>query len=399
MTQAGPDQRVLIKRTAKILLRGFSVLLLLVLAGGIYGIWGQWRIDSAYQPTTAHIVAAKIITIKANGFIYYQPQITYQYTVGRKPYTANTLRGHQRGGTRAQAGDMLAHYPLGGSCTAWYDPANPSHAVILRPFSFAPYLMVIVPIMIAMILLWAVRSVLAPLIGQPVNADPAETGDGWFILKPRHSMISEIKFWAIVLLGWLAVLGIVFGQYFAMTGGDYQRLAVISLVAFALLIFVPLAILTRWLVSYWRIDEPVMLINQRRPKMGRTVEVRLTGRLRRDVESLKIELEMSCHRQALFVSDLLRSGSQMVEDIPWRSSDILVQRPAVLTGEQLMGSAAFELPAELEPIPKFKIKPGRVMLRWQARVNIQGNGHPIYQTIYPISVEFVLPRQVAHTEV
>ncbi len=395
MPQPVTDRRVLIKRTARIVLIGVAVVLLLMVAGGIYGIARQWRVDHTYQAVPAKITLARIRTISSNGFLYYQPNLTYQYAVAGKLYTAHAIHGHQRVGTRPWAAAILHHYPPGAEVQAWYDPAHPHTVLLVRPFSFAFYLMVLVPVMIALVVAWAWRTVLAPLAGPILNMNPQPTADGWFVLQPRHTIGGQIKFWILVLLTWLAAMALAFGQYFVMAGRHYQSLAVAGLVVGVLFALVPLAMSLRWLWIFGRLLEPVITINKARPKMGQTVEVRVAQRFRRNLPVEQIVLEMSCHRQALFVSDLLRSGSQLVEDIPWLSAQSLVASTMATVENPLAGSAAYELPASLEPIPKFKIRPARIMLRWQGRLSVVAGGRRIHQAIYPFTVEFSAPRPTA----
>ncbi len=395
MTRPATDRRVLLKRTARIVLIGVAVVVLLMVAGGIYGIGRQWRVDHTYQSVPAKITMARISIINSNGFLYYRPNLTYQYAVAGKLYTAHAIHGHQRVGTRPWAAAILRHYPPGAEARAWYDPANPQTALLVRPFSFAFYLMVLVPVMIALVVAWAWRTVLAPLVGPILNVDPQPTADGWFVLQPRHTIGGQIKFWILVLLIWLAAMALVFGQYFVMAGRHYQSLAVAGLVVGVLLALVPLAMSLRWLWIFGRMQEPVITINKARPKMGQTVEVRFAQRFRRNLPVEQIAMEMSCHRQAMFVSDLLRSGSQLVEDIPWRSAQPLVTSTTATVKNPLAGSAAYELPASLEPIPKFKIRPARVILRWQGRLDVVAGGRRIHRAIYPFTVEFPAPRPTA----
>ncbi|NNM88793.1 MAG: hypothetical protein HKL95_09785 [Phycisphaerae bacterium] len=246
--------------------------------------------------------------------------------------------------------------------------------------------------MMALVVLWAGRTVLAPLIGPNPNVDMRPSAEGWFVLQPRHTIGGELRFWLGVLLAWLAVMALTFGQYFVMAGRHYQFLAVVGLVVGVVLALVPLVMSLRWLWIFGRIHEPVVTVNHARPKMGQTVEARVVQRFRRSMRVEKIILEMSCHRQALFVSDLLRSGSQLVEDIPWLSAQSLVESATARAQSPVTGSAAYELPAELQAIPKFKIKPARVMLRWQGRLAVVAGGRCIYQAIYPMVVEFAAAR-------
>lgn len=392
MPQPATDRRVLLKRTARTVLNGVAVVLALIMAGGLYGVGKQWRVDKTYQEVGAKITAAKMLTIHSNGLLYYRPQVTYEYVVGAKRYTAHTIRGHQRVGAKAWATAILSHYPPGAEVRAWYDPKNPRSALLVRPFSFAFYLMVLVPIMLALVVIWASRTVLALLVGPILNGDPQQIGDGWFVLVPRHTIGGQIKFWVLVLLAWVAAMVLTFGQYFYMAGRHYQNLAVAALVVGVLLALVPLVLTLRWLWVCGRIHEPVVTIDKARPKMGQTAELRVAQRCRGSLVVEAITMEMSCHRQALFVSDLLRSGSQLVEDIPWRSSQSLVEPATGTAASFVTGSAAYELPADLPAIPAFKIKPARVVLRWQAQLCVVVGGRRIHQATYPIVVELAASR-------
>jgi hypothetical protein len=80
----------------------------------------------------------------------YSPRVTYAYTVEGLAYESQLvaiLRISTSGGGYAR--DKIAMYPVGSSVTVYYDPANPSMAVLETGYSVATYIMLGAAVLLA----------------------------------------------------------------------------------------------------------------------------------------------------------------------------------------------------------------------------------------------------------
>ncbi len=70
---------------------------------------------------------------------YYGFSVTYRYKIGTKEYLGRALNAGGYLPTRATVAQLLAGYQRGQEVTVWYDPNNPSRAVLEPGVSRANY--------------------------------------------------------------------------------------------------------------------------------------------------------------------------------------------------------------------------------------------------------------------
>lgn len=119
-----------------------SLLSLLVGAGflGLFATraWRDVRIFTVWERTTCTIVSTDIASSRpSKGRSSYRPEITFRYRVGRDAYQCTgwdswALAGDYGGGSYADYQRVLDRYEIGDSYPCWYDPADPSRAVLVR---------------------------------------------------------------------------------------------------------------------------------------------------------------------------------------------------------------------------------------------------------------------------
>ena len=95
----------------------------------------------------------------------YRPSIRYEYTVDQKRYTGNTISCHDSSyGDRAPAQGIVSAYELGSMHTLYYNPEEPSMAVLEPGCSWRAYLFLALPIACAAfgVIFLALAKALAP---------------------------------------------------------------------------------------------------------------------------------------------------------------------------------------------------------------------------------------------
>jgi len=119
---------------------------LLIFGGvGVFAIYtGRKSIRQAdasqrWPATTGKITNAQVeysssIDTEGDSRDSYSPRVSYEYQALGQTYTGTKISfGFSKSyGSRRQAEDELARYPLGSQVTVYYDPSNPAEAVLER---------------------------------------------------------------------------------------------------------------------------------------------------------------------------------------------------------------------------------------------------------------------------
>jgi len=91
-------------------------------------------------------VEAKVLVIggdhdqRLQGAIHYHATIQYQYVAGDKTWVSDQVTAIPVSGDQDWASDIVAKYKAGEPCKAYYNPDNPSEAILLHTHSFSPYM-------------------------------------------------------------------------------------------------------------------------------------------------------------------------------------------------------------------------------------------------------------------
>ncbi|MCD6405659.1 MAG: DUF3592 domain-containing protein [Planctomycetes bacterium] len=125
--------------------RGCMVLFgLPFLAAGIaafsFGVWqGYMNLFAlkAWQEVEATIVSTKVEAHNSSDGTTYKPVIKYRYKVGPRRYTSSRYRlTGMSTANRAAQERITDEFEVGRTCTAYYDPGDPSQAVLNRDISY-----------------------------------------------------------------------------------------------------------------------------------------------------------------------------------------------------------------------------------------------------------------------
>jgi len=100
-----------------------------------------WRTISAreWHTTAAQIVRSEVGVHSSSDGTTYSIDITYRYTVDGKQYESKRYDFDAFTSSSGRSGkeEVVAQYPAGSSTFCYYDPSNPSMAVLNRDFSLA----------------------------------------------------------------------------------------------------------------------------------------------------------------------------------------------------------------------------------------------------------------------
>lgn len=109
----------------------------------------------------------------------YYPSVTYGWTVDGKSYTGSRYQlgtTHEKYRERADAKQAAARFPAGSAIPVYYDPGDPSQAVLDRSTSFAVY----VPLTLGLFILGTAWAGLRrrEALGQAFSAKDQSPGGG-----------------------------------------------------------------------------------------------------------------------------------------------------------------------------------------------------------------------------
>lgn len=132
--------------------RGMGFLTLCMFAVGlVVAGWGLYELKRSREsngwPSTTGIITHsaihKVERRRENQTeATYYPRIQYQYAVFGKGFTADRIAfGSPYGGEQSKAQAVVDRYPIGGSVAVYYDPDDPSVAVLKAGYSQHAYVM------------------------------------------------------------------------------------------------------------------------------------------------------------------------------------------------------------------------------------------------------------------
>jgi hypothetical protein len=119
----------------------FAILALVFWGLVAWGLWTRvrWLGSRNWPSTRGTITASSRTESKSNDPSTHQSTVTYgasvhyDYIADRRPFTGSRVTfGDYETSNPAHAASILARYPKGREVTVWYDPDDPSYAVLER---------------------------------------------------------------------------------------------------------------------------------------------------------------------------------------------------------------------------------------------------------------------------
>lgn len=106
----------------------------------------EWRVNNRFRPVTCRIVDKKVEETTDQGSVNYRPRLQVEYVVGDqsfRPWTYDV--GGVYSASRDEQQAVLDQYQVGATYPAWYDPAEPGRAVLVRSYTWFAWLMLLLP--------------------------------------------------------------------------------------------------------------------------------------------------------------------------------------------------------------------------------------------------------------
>lgn len=290
----------------------------------------EWRINHDYVPHACRVLGKRVVEVpdERGGF---RPELWLQFALGKDEYAT---WGYDGGGLvtadRERCEQRLAEFEVGREYACWYDPLDPNQAVLVRDYTLAAWLRLLLPIpflvvggggLAFVVVNWGKsaerRVVLARRTAQLDLLQTGESADHAFPTLPADTAIINSpgtrlryrlppvrpgwRLWSLVAAsivwnGVLAVL-IVMTLNSAVGGGSHLVLAAFMLPFLAAGGWMA-AVLVRKMVQAMRVGPTVVEISTHpwRPAGRFEVFASQAGRLRLDVW----RLALVCEEEATF---------------------------------------------------------------------------------------------------
>jgi hypothetical protein len=124
---------------------GFALIFIGV---GCYLAYLQSHALQTYLPVPATILSREIKSSHdSHGSTTYAPSASYRYTINGQSYECSQVSVTKVSSSYRWASEQLAKLPGGPNVTAYYNPAKPGRAFLLRDASFFPYIFVLFPML------------------------------------------------------------------------------------------------------------------------------------------------------------------------------------------------------------------------------------------------------------
>jgi hypothetical protein len=100
---------------------------------------------TTYRPVEATVLDTRVDEHRDSDGSTYEPVVVYRYYVNDRPYTASRVTPLKMSRSGRWASRVVAKYRTGATYTAYYDPAEPSEAFLMRTRSVIPWAFVMIP--------------------------------------------------------------------------------------------------------------------------------------------------------------------------------------------------------------------------------------------------------------
>jgi hypothetical protein len=121
----------------------------LFVAIGTPMMWREHIRLTKWLPTQATVLSSRVQEVSDDDGSTYRPVVVYRYFVDDRTYTSSRVTPISESRSGGWANRVVSGFAVGGTYPAWYDPANPGDAFLLRSRSIVALVFTIVGAVIA----------------------------------------------------------------------------------------------------------------------------------------------------------------------------------------------------------------------------------------------------------
>ncbi|HEU5397561.1 MAG TPA: DUF3592 domain-containing protein [Verrucomicrobiae bacterium] len=298
----------------------------------------QHRIVSTYQPVKATVLSSEVHRWEDSDHdVQYDPQIHYQYSTPDGTHLSDQLAPVSLSGSRAWAEAMVRRYPAGAKCDAFFDPANPSQAVLLLRYSFDPYkdmlqgAFILTSGCFVVVYLWyAGRRKIAPADG------------GWFAIAAESGERQRLVRAKACTAAWYLTGAVPAIHYFLCVPPPYSDRAIGIFAVFVVLGMIPILFLVRYGWMNRNMDEARFLVDRAEGILGERLRFTVSQLVRRPLQLKQATVRVRC-------IGVKRHGNSSSRTVLFETTPAELKAGPLHAGEELALSGEITLPATQPP--------------------------------------------------
>lgn len=344
---------------------------------GAYGVWSQHHKITTYRPVEAMVVSTRVAEHRGKSTTY-SPEVHYRYKVGDVTYISRNVLPFHESASYAWAQEIRHHYHSRQSTEAYYDPANPGDAFLLRRYSFTPYVFVLFPIifLVVPVVLYFAQAAARPL------SPPVPQPDGWYELKPV-SRVTVRGQRALAIGGvWQGIGVLTSGHYFAAATRPYETAALVVTGIYVALGCIPLSMAVYYYLVHRHIGDARLFVNTPRFVLGEEVTLLLQQRVYSALQITALNANLVCNQTT---KTTVGGKTSIQTNVCYRDDAVLMQDHAAAPRDVLAVTRTVVLPAEGRPSTPPKQK-GYPCYAWLMEVHTKIAHSPDYRGKFPFTM-------------
>ena len=371
----------------------------------------EWRANHQFVEHRCLVLDKRLGTQAGSDGTRYRPEIRIQYTVGGEKYVvrAYPIRG-QYSADRAAVQQILRGFERDQECPCWYDPADPSKAVLVRGYSWYFWLTLAMPVsfiliggggLVYILVTWGKsaerRAALAGRVGGAEHAEgngrpaqefpyvpkPAATTDSPGTTLAYRLPMSAASGWKLFLglvacLGWNGIVSLF--ACVAISGfleGRPDWMLALFILPFLAVGVAMIVYLFRWVLVATAVGPTLVEVSQQPLQPGGQYEllVSQTGRLRMNA----LEVLLVCDEEATYHqgTNARRESLRVCQQLVYRRGRFQVRH-----GEPFEARCPLELP--VGAMHSFKSPHNEI--NWKIVVKGEVSGWPSFARAFPVIV-------------
>jgi hypothetical protein len=370
------------KEIMKIFLVLFTAIPLLFISFGINGVWSQHTKITSFVPVRATVVSTAIrphSTRDGHGrtSTTYSPEVTYNYTVADRTVTTGNVLPLEMSASKSWAEEIVGRYQPGEHAEAYFNPAEPAEAFLVKQYSFMPYFLVLFPLIFLAVAagvgVGQRRRTVLPTVKQP---------DGWFEIRPLSKVAASARQWLMISAVWLGACALICGHYFLVTTRPYEVFAIVVSFIFGAMGCVPLGLAIYLIILRQRVADARVFVDIPDFFLGGSVTVLVRQPVLADLEVKEMRVNLVCRE-----TYETRSGNRKSFGTrDWFcDSGVVMQSRIVTSGATLSEKRQLNIPTNQPPSTRPDAK-GYPRFDWLIEVKADIPHSSDYHGKYPIVV-------------
>jgi len=299
------------------------------LVGGIHGIFVQKQMISTFKPVEAVIL--EFSSTRHSGSSY-EPVIEYQYEVNGIQYRSKKTTPTDYSGPRRWVSNLMQSYNAGNVTTAYYNPVEPAEAYLIQRYAASPY----TEVLFSGVYLFLGTGLFCIMLSHlETSKEWIPDQDGWFRKPPSLSTVRATRIFLMVSIAWIIVGVMTCLDYFSVIKPPVEYEFFATLVIYSWMGLILWGLTFYMFLQGRNYYEPIVMINQSRPQLGKDLRVRVVQRVRRNGTIKQMRLGIVCEQLLFRWKVLFKQTEETLVGKPEKKMDVLKHEFSILLPKEL----------------------------------------------------------------